>query len=509
MPLTLPDTLPALYRSAAIRRIEAAAVAAGIDEATLMARAGQAAWRLLLERWPDALRISVVCGPGNNGGDGYVLAELARASGRHVRVVRLSGQVREGAAREAAASFVGQGGVVETFDPEVDIGEADVWVDALFGIGLGRAPEGAAAALIDALNAQPAPVLAIDVPSGLDADNGHAPGAAVRAAITITFIAGKTGLFTGRARDLTGPVRVADIGVPADCFSGIPVDAVRLQASAVPGLLPQRARTAHKGDCGRVLCIGGGHGMGGAVALCAEAAHRLGAGLVAVATRAEHVPMLLTRRPESMPRAVETASELAPLLTAADVVAVGPGLGQAEWGTRLHDAVIDRVAEHDGDADPRPVVFDADALNMLARRDARELPGCVLTPHPGEAARVRSRTVIEIERDRMHAVRQLAGRFGCVVVLKGAGTLVAAPGRVPVFIDAGNPGMACGGMGDALTGTIAGLLAQWPQASFEAAAIGALLHAVAADTAASEQGERGLLASDLFPYLRRLANAAS
>ena len=509
MPLTLPETLPALYRSAAIRRIEAAAVAAGIDEATLMARAGQAAWRFLLEHWPQAQRIGVVCGPGNNGGDGYVLAELARASGRRVRVLHLgdaaqAGDVRAGAAREAALAYLGNGGVVERFEVATGLGDADVWVDALFGIGLSRAPDAAAAALIDALNAQAAPVLAIDVPSGLDADNGHAPGVAVRAAATLTFIAGKTGLYTGRARDLVGHLRVADIAVPAACFDGIPVDARRLGAEHLPGLLPRRARTAHKGDCGRVLCIGGDHGMGGAVALCAEAAHRAGAGLVSVATRGEHVPVLLTRRPESMPRAVDGVDALAPLLAAADVIAIGPGLGQAAWGTALHDAVVDHAADADA---PQPVVFDADALNLLARRDARELPGCVLTPHPGEAARLLSRTTAEIERDRMHAVRELSARHACAVVLKGAGSLVAAHGRTPVLIDAGNPGMACGGMGDTLTGTIAGLLAQWPGGSFEAAAIGALLHAVAADHAAEAGGERGLLASDLFPHLRQLVNA--
>jgi len=509
MPLTLPDTLPALYRSDAIRRIEAAAVAAGIDEATLMARAGRAAWRFLLEHWPQAQRIGVVCGPGNNGGDGYVLAELARASGRRVRVLRLDGGThasgaREGAAREAAQAYLGNGGAVETFDAATGLGDADVWVDALFGIGLSRAPEGAAAGLIEALNAQSAPVFAIDVPSGLDADSGRAPGVAVRAAATLTFIAGKTGLYTGSARDLVGRLRVADIEVPRSCFDGIDIDARRLGAEHLPGLLPRRARTAHKGDSGRVLCVGGDHGMGGAAVLCAEAAHRVGAGLVSVATRSEHVPVLLTRRPESMPRAIDEPAALAPLLAAADAVAVGPGLGQAAWGTALHDAVLDHAVFADV---PRPVVFDADALNMLARRDARALPCCVLTPHPGEAGRLSSCTAAEIERDRMHAVRRLCARYACVVVLKGAGTLVAAPGRTPVLIDAGNPGMACGGMGDALTGTIAGLLAQWPASGFEAAAIGALLHAVAADRAAELDGERGLLASDLFPQLRRLVNA--
>jgi ADP-dependent NAD(P)H-hydrate dehydratase / NAD(P)H-hydrate epimerase len=255
-----------------------------------------------------------------------------------------------------------------------------------------------------------------------------------------------------------------------------------------------------------VLCIGGDRGYGGALALCAEAALRTGAGLVSAATRAEHVPVLLARRPECMARAVETAAELQPLLDRSSVVAIGPGLGASAWSMAMLDAAL---------ASGMPRVLDADALNAIARRDAEILGRAVITPHPGEAARLLGETVAEVERDRLQAARRLAGRYACTVVLKGAGTIVCAPGEIPVIVDAGNPGMATGGMGDVLTGTIAALIAQggarfdatrFDTACFDAAVCGALLHAVAGDAAARDGGERGLLPSDLFPYLRRLAN---
>lgn len=227
---------------------------------------------------------------------------------------------------------------------------------------------------------------------------------------------------------------------------------------------------------------------------------RTGAGLVSAATRAEHVPALLARRPECMTRAVDDASGLRPLLDAASVIAIGPGLGDGEWGAAMLDAAL---------ATDLPRVLDADALNAIARRDARTLGDAVITPHPGEAARLLGETVAEVERDRVQAARRLAGRYACTVVLKGAGSVIAAPGEIPAIVDAGNPGMATGGMGDVLTGTIAALLAQGrPQglSCFEAAVCGALLHAAAGDAAARDGGERGLLPSDLFPQLRRLAN---
>jgi NAD(P)H-hydrate epimerase len=235
--------------------------------------------------------------------------------------------------------------------------------------------------------------------------------------------------------------------------------------------------------------------MGGAVRLCAEAALRAGAGLASVATRTEGVAAMVVARPEAMTHAVEDAAALEVLMRRADVLAVGPGLGQGEWGRTLFEAAA---------ASGKPMILDADGLTLLAAHP-RELPQAILTPHPGEAARLLGVDNAQVQADRFAAVEALAKTFNCVVVLKGAGTLVAAPGETTAVIGAGNPGMATGGMGDVLTGVIAALHAQ-DLPRFHAAVYGALLHGAAGDAAARIDGERGLLPSDLFPHLRRLAN---
>jgi NAD(P)H-hydrate epimerase len=265
---------------------------------------------------------------------------------------------------------------------------------------------------------------------------------------------------------------------------------------ALPAWLPPRPRDSHKGANGHVLCIGGDHGSGGAIVLCAQAALHAGAGLASVATRAAHVPALLARQPEAMAHAIESADALAPLFARATVIAIGPGLGQDAWGRAMLGAAL---------AEAKPLVLDADALNLLAAAP-RALPaGTILTPHPGEAARLLGTDVAAVQSDRNAAALALVQRHGVVVVLKGAGTLVAAPGRAPRIVAAGNPGMATGGMGDLLTGVVAALRAQGLDA-FDAASCGALLHAHAGDLAAREGGMRGLLPSDLLPWLRRCAN---
>jgi NAD(P)H-hydrate epimerase len=482
----------ALYDVAALRAIEARATVALGDEFALMQRAGAAAWRELLAQWPQARRIAVACGPGNNGGDGYVLARHALESGREVRVLQLR-PPRTAPAQRARDEFVQAGGGIETGVPA--FAECDISVDALFGIGLSRAPEGDAAAWIDAIDGAGIPVLAIDVPSGVDADRGSVPGAAVRATRTLECIASKAGLRTGAALDHAGELSLATLDAPASAFDGIEPVAEGLGAESLARFLPKRRRDSHKGDHGRVLCIGGDHGMGGAVLLCAEAALRAGAGLVRVATREAHVAPLLARCPEAMPVGIDDSHSFASLLERDGVFALGPGLGQGEWGRALFSAAI---------SSGKPLVVDADALNLLAQ-SPRAWPDAVLTPHPGEAARLLGCSNAEIQRDRIDAAKRIAERFDAVVVLKGAGSVIAAPNRIPRIIGAGNPGMAVGGMGDVLTGVVAALRAQGLDA-FDAATAGALLHAVAGDVAAQD-GERGLSPRDVIARLRRVANA--
>lgn len=483
-----------LYDTAAARALDARATALlGGDGYVLMQRAGRAAWQRVLQHWPQAMRIVAVCGPGNNGGDGYVLARLARQSRREVRVVHLPGHgPRTPFAQRACTEYLATGGRVDLF-PESGL-EADVVVDALFGIGLSRAPDDAASSLIDAINAQPAPVFSLDVPSGMDADLGSAPGRAVVADCTLQFIAAHAGLHTGDALEHVGELELDDLDVPEATFELVSASAMRLARDVLAQWLPPRRRNTHKGESGRVLCIGGEHGHGGAIVLCAEAALRSGVGLLTVATRAAHVPVLLSRRPEAMAVAVESDEELPSLLQRADAIALGPGLGQGEWGRAMFRGALESE---------KPLVLDADALNLLAAQP-RRFDGAILTPHPGEAARLLGVSNVDVQRDRYAAAQSLANRFNAVVVLKGAGAIVAAPGETPRVIGAGNPGMAVGGMGDVLAGVIAALRAQGLSA-FDAASAGALLHSLAGDTAA-EEGERGLLPSDLMPHLRRLAN---
>lgn len=493
-----PPTV-ALRDVATLRAVEVQAASALGDEHVLMQRAGEACWRYVLQYWPQAQRIVVACGAGNNGGDGYVLARHALQAGRDVRVVRASAPGSE-QAREACRAYEAAGGRIDTFDSnrhDLGLPEPDLAVDALLGIGLSRAPDGPLAAFIDAINAQPAPVFALDVPSGIDADSGHAPGRAVHATRTLQLIAAHPGLVTGSALDHVGACDIATLGLDDGLLQQAPVFAYALHADALSSWLAPRKRDSHKGSNGHVLCIGGDDGSGGAIVLCADAALHCGAGLVSVATRAAHAAALLARRPEAMAHAVDAAAALEPLMKRADVIAIGPGLGQAAWGSGLFECVL---------AAGKPLILDADALNLLAAHPS-ELPAdTILTPHPGEAARLLDCDTARVQADRFAAAAALVSRYRCVVVLKGAGTIVAAPGRTPFVIAAGNPGMAVGGMGDLLTGVVAALRAQGLEA-FDAAACGALLHAAAGD-AAAVQGQRGLLPSDLLPALRALANPA-
>jgi len=484
-----------LYCAAAVRELDRRAVERqGIAGYTLMQGAAAAAWHELQRRWPAAERIVVVCGNGNNGGDGYVLARLAQAAGRRVGLFAVGGAPARGDAVRAHADWLAAGGQVAPLEPRALEG-AEVVVDALLGIGLARPVEGRMAeaiAVINAAGAGGAGILALDLPSGLDSDSGQVRGAAVRADLTVCFIARKLGLYTAEGPAQAGTLVIADLAVPAAVHDGLRPEAQRLDAADLRAWLAPRRRTAHKGRHGHVLVVGGDHGMAGAALMAGRAALRAGAGLVSVATRSRHAAALAAAQPELMVYGVDTAAELAPLLARASVVAVGPGLGLAAWGRALFGGLLDGA---------RPLVVDADALNLLAleptmRRD------WILTPHPGEAARLLGCSTAAVQADRLAALRTLEQRYGGVVVLKGSGSLISA--MPPYCCPYGNPGMAVGGMGDALTGIIAALVAQGLLHP-AAAAAGTLVHALAGDRAAAA-GERGLLPSDLIAELRHYVN---
>lgn len=490
------DRLPhALYRAEQVRRLDRLAIERfGVSGIELMERAGAVAYRLLRVRWPNARRLTVLAGMGNNGGDGYVVARLARAAGLDTRVLQLgkADQVR-GEAALSLAAYRDAGGVIEDY-----LGlprKTDLYVDALFGTGLVRPVTGPWAEAITALNAQRAPVLALDLPSGLHADTGCVLGVAVRASVTVSFIGLKLGLFVGAGAEYRGEVHFSALEVPAQVYAGEILAAVRIDWARESRLLAPRSRIAHKGDCGHVLVVGGAPGMSGAARLAGEAALRAGAGLVTIATHPRHADWLNLDRPELMVAAVERPEDLDTLIERADVVAIGPGLGRGDWGRRLWERV--RGLSH-------PLVVDADALNLLAESPGAG-PDWILTPHPGEAARLLGSATAEIQSDRLAGARQIQARFGGVVVLKGAGTIVHGPApRVPAVCSDGNPGMATAGAGDVLTGVIAALRAQGLETE-AAARAGVCLHAAAGDLAA-RAGERGLIATDIIAALRTLSN---
>lgn len=497
------NTLPVnLHTAEQVREFDHRAIEEhGIPGYTLMTRAAEAALRVLRERWPGVRRIAIVCGPGNNGGDGYVLARLAREAGIEAKVIEMAESERlEGDAATARADWLQAGGkTAKAIGPGTDLAstfsEAEAIIDALLGTGIDRPVTGVYAEWVAAINAANCPVLAIDIPSGLDADCGAIHGCAVRADLTVTFIALKAGLFTGQGPEYAGEVRLAELGVPKAVLADTEPLARRIDAAALSGLLPARPRTAHKGTNGHVLVVGGDIGMAGAARLAGEAALRGGAGLVTVATRPEHAAPLAAAQPELMCHGITSPRDLVPLLHRADAVAIGPGLGRERWGRALFGFVIEAGL---------PLVVDADAINFLAVEPAFR-HDWVLTPHPGEAARLLGEGVGDIQYNRFTAAAGVMASFGGTCVLKGAGTIVHGPEAGVFVCTAGNPGMASGGMGDVLTGVITALIAQG-HAPETAARAGVALHAAAGDAAAREGGERGLIASDLFPHLRRLAN---
>ena len=485
-----------LYTAAQVRELDRTAISTlGIAGFVLMQRAAAAGWRVLKKRWPNARRIVVLCGPGNNGGDGYLLARTAKDAGLDARVIAvgLPTEASPDAAR-AHAEWVASGGTIATATDSIP--DADVFVDAMFGIGLKRAPEGFARTLIDHVNRFHARVLALDVPSGIDSDTGNVLRAAVRAAATVSFVAHKRGLFTSDALDHRGALVLDTLGLPSDLYERIDADAELLDMAHMSRWLPPRARNANKGKFGHVLAIGGDSGMGGAVRMAGEASMRVGAGLTSVATRPENVTAINAARPELMAHGCADAASLSALMKRATVVAIGPGLGQSAWS---------RAMLAGGIAVEKPTVLDADALNLLSQKFFSPPHATVLTPHPGEAARLLGIDVPGIESDRFKAARAIADRYRAVVVLKGAGTVIAHPAGAVAVCPWGNPGMASGGMGDVLTGIIAGLLAQGLNA-WRAARLGVALHAQAGD-AAARSGEAGMFATDLFPHVYKLRNA--
>ncbi len=471
----------------------------GIPGYELMTRAGQACFDAARQRFPTAKRWLVLCGGGNNAGDGYVIARLALINGVEVRLLVLAEpETLVGDAAQAWQDYQNSGGEFVHWGAAPDLGGIDLIVDALLGTGLERPLKGAYLEAVQTINDSGLPVVAVDMATGLNGVSGAVMGDAVSADLTVTFVGLKQGLFIGAGPEYTGELVYADLEIALVDEEQLAPTLQIFSCEDFADLFPPRVRTAHKGNNGHVLVIGGNTGMGGAVRLAGEAALRGGAGLVSIATRPDNVTAMTAGRPELMVHGIETGNDLDDLLDRADVIALGPGLGSDEWAQHVYARAL---------ASAVPLIMDADALNLLAMQ-----PVCrddwILTPHPGEAARLLRADTSAIQADRPGAVQALVNKYGGAVLLKGNGTLITSNELdCPWLIQAGNPGMATAGMGDVLTGLAAALLAQSDISSglADIAAAAAWAHATAGDLAA-RQGERGLIAADLLLELRTCLN---
>lgn len=483
-------SLKRVFTGAECREIDRIAIEElGISGYRLMYRAASFAMAELLKRWPQPNSVSIVCGSGNNAGDGYLLAGALHARQIPVQIVQVGDTRRlQGDAKQALESIF-ELGLRLADTPEIS---GDVVVDALLGTGARGMVRPTIAEAIGRINAAGKPVLALDLPSGVDADTGgfliEQP---VRADLTTCFVGRKLALVTGKACNVAGEVVTSLLGIPEEArqrVAGLPV----LPTKEAERTLPKRQPSSHKRHFGHVLIVGGNRGMGGAVLLAGEACLRTGAGLVSVVTHQDHAGNLLSRRPELMVRGSVEGEVEQSLIEQADVIAVGPGLGVDEWARQLLRNVY---------ASNKPLVVDADALNLHAKRSEKLPAGSIVTPHPGEAARLLKTSTAVIENDRVSAATQLTSTLQAVGVLKGAGSLVANNGEIYAICDIAEPALSTAGSGDVLTGIIAASYAQLGD-PLRATALGVYLHASAGQHASSLADGRGVIAGDLINALQ-------
>lgn len=489
-----------LYLSSTIREGEKeAAQTRNIPMFELMQRAGQAVFSTVKTHFADSQHILVVAGKGNNGGDGYIVARLARQAGYKVTLWQLGDADNlTGDAQHAMQLFIKSGGEIASPNDTIDE-DVGLIVDGILGTGIKGHVRPEAEALINTLNASKRPIIAIDTPSGLDTDTGQILGGAINANITVTFIAVKQGLVTGQARRVTGELSFAGLGID-NVFVEQNSPAALLTNADWLNSLEKRAPDSHKGSHGRLLIVGGGDGMSGAAYLAAAASLRTGVGLVALICHDTSCVPIRCLLPEAM---IANQNKLLQRLEWCSTICLGMGLGRGAWAEQIYNTISCKVANNVD----IPKVIDADALYWLTKHFDSNAPwqNLVITPHPGEAAMLLGMEVREIEKNRYQAVLLLSKKYQCITVLKGAGTLIC-DGKTTVVCHAGNAGMATGGMGDVLAGTIAALLGQgYPP--MRAATLGTLIHSMAADHEVKRAGQIGLLASDLLPAIRSVINS--
>lgn len=475
----------------------------------LMERAGAAAFKQVTLHWPTAQTILLLCGKGNNGGDGFIIARLAHQAGIKVKVLLTGDNDQISGDAQTAYQAMILAGVKQVFTDNfiehINSFHGDVIVDALFGIGFHGSLTDDYLSCVNSINQHKAPVLSVDIPSGLCATTGHVDEKnAVIADITVTFIVYKQGLFTGQAANFVGKVILADLQLGSAFRQHLDSNfLVQKQLLLINKQSPLKKRwqTSHKGSVGQVLTVGGNIGYPGAIRLASEATLRAGAALVTVCCHQNNQGLVLSGRPELM-LAPSDGDELkkSSLMDKSKVLLLGPGLGQQPWSQALFDLVM---AQTKLSQFSKPMVIDADALTWLAKK-THYYQHWVLTPHPKEAAMLLGCSVRQIETDRFSAVKAIAIKFGGICVLKGAGSLIS-DGEHVVINSTGNAGMASGGMGDVLSGIIAAYILQ-AEYYFAAVCLAVYIHGAAGDIIANEQGQRGMLASDLFKPIQQLTN---
>ena len=485
-----------IFRAEQVREHEAeAARMSGSDMFNLMRRAGETVFQQCQLHIPNTDIFLVVVGQGNNAGDGYIAAAHAMNSGKQVILCAVEPDRKlQNDAGKAQQAFLDLGGEIRSFSKDY-LEKADIVIDALLGTGTSTQIRNEFADIIDAINEADVPVVSIDLPSGLKADTGQSMGRCIQADVTVTFVGVKPGLTTGAGKQSCGKLVFSDLAI-GNAFRQIAKShATLINMDRFTGMGPRDIHS-HKGDYGRLLCIGGNKGMAGAIRMSSEAAMRTGVGLVKVFTHPDSLVQIGAARPEIL----VISEDLDVALEWCTTVVIGPGLGQDEWANEVFTKTMSHC-----EANHKPMVLDADALNLLSRSSiAYNVSDCLITPHAGEAARLLSISVEEVEADRFTCARQLAERYHATCVLKGAGSIVDTEKHAWVC-QHGNPGMATAGMGDVLTGILGSLLAQGIDKDL-ACKFGVCVHARAGDLVAEKFGERGMFASDLFQYVRALIN---
>jgi ADP-dependent NAD(P)H-hydrate dehydratase / NAD(P)H-hydrate epimerase len=466
-----------IYLTREIRRIEELAETKfNISSSSMMQRAGRAAFNVLLRNYPKTQCIAVFCGGGNNGGDGFVFGYAAYRRGLNVILYQVGEHSHlSQAANEAYLACQNAAIPVIKLQAQTLIETTDIIVDAVCGTGLTSDLRPEALLAVRKMQEQNTPIISLDVPTGINADTGEVLGMAVKAEMTITFVALKLGLLTGEGLTYTGKLICNDLELPEEIFAEVTPVAEKIKFNNYRHYIKARNRNFHKGEAGHVLIIGGEQGFSGAPRMAGLAALRVGAGLVSIATRHHHAALINIANPELMSHGVEQEAELEALLKKAKVVVVGPGLGLNAWGKKLFNAVCNYNL---------PLIVDADGLNILADMPPLIRENWILTPHPGEAGRLLQVKTSVIQQDRLQAILQLQKKYNAIIVLKGAGSIIANA--------------------DQSLAVCTGLVAQDIPLS-DATKLAVYLHAKAGDQAAHD-GQRGMIASDLMPHLRQLSN---